>query len=343
MQLGNSWWGDPASDKQRDAAYREKYRTTVDPAWRLPEGKAPICWFTGTNDSFYWMPALMESYTRAGKHAALALYPNWNHGLPPNGDEQVFTWLDIHLQGKPQFIGVSPLTVEAKGGKLLASWTITPVTERPLKSAELIISYGEAGSWAARAWTVLPATLKNNAAIVELPNTAVPYFISGTAVDDKGFRSSTPLVFVKPADYKLTSKQVAPAYNGADWGNLEDDAIDMHRRMGEPLPQIVADARDGKQAAKLKVGKDTLLPILISPGVPGTLTCWLKAAAPVDATITLAVAGQAAAKTVTVGTTWTKATLEITPPAGAGLLKMEVATPAGSEVLIDSVSFGSPH
>jgi dienelactone hydrolase len=110
LQLGNVWWnGDGKS--RHDAAHLERWRTTLDPAWRLKNVKTPIAWFTTTNDNFYWMPALTKTYEDAAGPKHLRLVANCDHALTKDVGEQVFTWLDIHLAGKPAFTAVSPIKI----------------------------------------------------------------------------------------------------------------------------------------------------------------------------------------------------------------------------------------
>jgi len=195
LQLGNGWWSEP-KNTEADKAYREHWRTTLDPAWRLPKSKVPIGWFTGANDQFYWMPALMSSYAMAGGPKHLTLMPNYNHGLPPELDDQVFAWLDVYLRKKPPFITVSPVSVVKRNGKPYARWTFTAVKERPVTNAELILSYGESGNWVGRKWETLPAKIAGQQCEVELPDNPQTCYIGGAIVDQQQYRYSTPLLRV---------------------------------------------------------------------------------------------------------------------------------------------------
>jgi dienelactone hydrolase len=76
LQLGNSWWDDAGKSAQRDAAARERWRSALDPALRLPDSRAAIAWFTGSNDFAYWMPAMMATYAKARAAKHLTVLPN---------------------------------------------------------------------------------------------------------------------------------------------------------------------------------------------------------------------------------------------------------------------------
>jgi dienelactone hydrolase len=148
LQMGNNWWDANGFDAKRDGAFRKHWQTTLDPAWRLAQSKTPIAWFTGTNDSFYWLPAVMKTYEGAAGPRHLTLLPNWNHALTPALDEMAFAWLDTHLHGKPDFLKVSPVEVVKEMGKPAARWTFHRL--RKVKAAELILSYGDVGNWQSR-------------------------------------------------------------------------------------------------------------------------------------------------------------------------------------------------
>lgn len=122
-------WGTPGGTgprngrEPRDNAGREHWRRTLDPAWRLATRKTPIAWFTGANDRFYPMSALMKTYELAAGPKRLMLLPNWHHALPAEaGDPQLFDWLGIYLNDRPKTLEVRPVIVANKGGRVVAEW-----------------------------------------------------------------------------------------------------------------------------------------------------------------------------------------------------------------------------
>ncbi|HTI50953.1 MAG TPA: hypothetical protein VL475_08380 [Planctomycetaceae bacterium] len=146
LQLGNAWWdGDSRNGLVPPVpSERERWRTTLDPAWRLPTKKTPIAWITGTNDAFYLLPGVMKTYEMTGGPRHLTLVPNWHHALPQKlHDELVIAWLDEHLQGKPRFPRVAPLTVKPEQDRLVARWDF----QGDAVSADVIVSFGETGNW----------------------------------------------------------------------------------------------------------------------------------------------------------------------------------------------------
>ncbi len=340
LQLGNVWWDGRGPDPARDRAFRERWRTTLDPAWRLPHTKAAIAWFTGTNDTFYWLPAVDESYRRAGGPRHLSLLPNWDHALTPRLDEQVFAWLDVYLKGKPAFLSVGGLTVKADGLRRVATWTFAG--PGAASAAELLVSYGEAGNWRGRYWQTVKAAVDGRTFRAELPASGLPAFVSGTVIDRDGFRYSTGLLRVGPVPGAAAAP---PDYDGcSEWGDFEEGQLPYLRLHGLPVPGLSKEAKSGKQAAVLKAGETTLPPIHATAGVPHHFRAYAKADRPTAVTLRLAAPAGArhatAEKRFEVGAEWTELSLEFTPPADtSGSVRAVLAVPAGASVLLDQVTF----
>jgi dienelactone hydrolase len=342
LHLGNSWWDGNGRDSKRDAAFRARWRTTLDPAHRLANVKMPIAWLTGTNDFAYWMPAVMESHARAAGPKHLTLLPNWNHAMTPTLDEQAFVWLDAHLKGKPAFLEVTPLEV-IRDGRSAVRWTFRG--PRKVVSAELILSAGDAGCWASRCWQTVPAAIRGDACTAALPASALPYFVSGTVIDSDGFRYSTPLVRIDPATLGLGDPKALPGCDGAaEWGGFEEQQVDGYLRLhGLPVPPLSKDAREGKQSAIIKMGT-SLPPLLFTPGAVHRFTCQVKADKPVE--VKLQLAGRFDGKPLlhevkaTAGPRWTEIATEFLPPAAlSATLSPVCVLPAGVTLLVDDVHF----
>ncbi|MEO6907964.1 MAG: alpha/beta fold hydrolase, partial [Abditibacteriaceae bacterium] len=279
MQEGNVWWDGNGQSAKRDAAYRAKWKTTLDPAWRLQFSKTPIAWFSGTNDNFYWMPSLMKSYEMADGPKHLSLFPNWDHGLPPIGDEQVFVWLDTYLKGAPPFLQVAPIKLKKRGGELFAQWKFSGA--RQAQSANLILSYGEAGNWQRRAWITLPAQIVGDVAEAKLPPSQLPIYISGTIFDTNGFRTSTPLLEVSPSEFGKAKAEMIEYDGAAMWGGFEPEQMQFLDGLGWPHPPASKQARTGAQSAELSATKTVLPPLNFTAGVPHRFTAFLKSDTPV--------------------------------------------------------------
>ncbi len=182
LHLGNAWWdGQSRHGKQPPTqAERERWRTTLDPAGRLQKRRTPIAWFTGTNDGFYFMPAVMKTYELAAGPKHLTLLPNWDHALPPSfHDELVYAWLDVHLKGGPAFLKPADLEVNRDGNGLTAQWTV----KGDATAAHLIASYGDAGNWQGRYWHTFKAEINSNTCRATFPAGTLPCYVSGSVSD----------------------------------------------------------------------------------------------------------------------------------------------------------------
>jgi dienelactone hydrolase len=342
LDVGNLWWDGQGRDLKRDAAFRKRWAETLDPAGRLGKTKTPIGWFTGTNDQFYWMPALMKSYRQAG-HKHLSLLPNFNHALTPALDEQVFAWLDVHLQGKPGFLQVGDVTVRGDGKDWEPVWTFKG--PRKVVKAELLFSPGKAGNWASRPWLTVPAKFNANTGACTAPGPvgAVDGFCCGTVIDSDGFRYSTPLYPLQLPAAKDKPPLTAWDYDGcAMWGGWEETHVNYLRLHGLDVPPLSKEAKEGQNAAVLKAGKTTLPPILFTCGVRHRVSCWLKADKAADVVLTVGLTadgkGFAPSKVVKVGAQWTEAEVEFEPPAAlSASARLVIETPAGATVLLNAV------
>lgn len=342
LQEGNVWWDSNGESALRDAAYREHWAQTLDPAWRLQNTKTPLAWFSGTNDTFYWMPALMKTYAMAAGPKSLTLVPNWDHGLPPIGDEQVFAWLDTHLKGKPAFPVVSPLSVARVGKSVEVTWKFSG--PRPMKSAELMLSYGPAGNWARRYWIVKPAKLEGDTCRVVLPPCGTACYVGGAVLDEKGFRYSTPIQLIEAGDFTPGYGVDDAHYDGASlWSGFEEAQIKILDGLGFPHPPIVAGGRSGQSAARLAEGVNNSPPLYFLAGYKHRFSAWLKADA--DTVVKVGIDGNfdgkpySTAGQFNVSHEWTLVTLEAAPPQTLrGEMHAVVEVPHGVSVLMDDAA-----
>jgi dienelactone hydrolase len=343
MQLGNNWWDGGGPKADYNGAFRERWRTTLDPGYRLPKSKAAIAWFTGSNDGFYWMPALMASFEAVKGPRHLTLLPNWDHGLTPVLDEQVFVWFDVHLQGAPGFVELSPLAVRtSKDRRQWAEWSFKG--SREIRRADLMLSYGKAGNWVSRYWIVQPVAISGNVCRADWPASSLPYYIAGSCSDTQEYRYSTALLYVPPSE---TGKAAGlPAYNGCSlWGGFEAEHVGYLKALGHMNPTVTNAAYQGKQALVLTAGGATVMkPLDFTAGLPHRFRCHMKADRETDVGLTLAGSfdGQQRkeTKTARIAAVWTDVALDYLPPEAlcAGLSAV-ATTPVGATVVIDEVEF----
>ncbi|MBI3860412.1 MAG: hypothetical protein HY290_00800 [Planctomycetia bacterium] len=341
LQLGNAWWDGQSQNGRTPptAQQRERWRTTLDPAWRLPTKKTPIAWITGTNDGFYLMSSIMQSYEMAAGPKHLMLLPNWDHALPQRMQEdQFYAWLDVHLQGKPALSEPSPVAVRNEAGRLIARWN----SSGDIAAADLIASYGEAGNWRGRYWHTIPAVVEGRACRVELPAARLPCFISAAVVDGKGIRSSSPFARVDSSALGIEAKASVLDYDGcAEWGGFEEPHVAFltrHNQSGQTrwVPRLSTDAKQGKHAAILTSERTVLPPILGTATVAHRFTCYFKCAQAGEVVVQVG----SAKKQFRVGTDWTEAVLEFTPPSAVmGDIPATITIVSGTDILVDAVTF----
>jgi dienelactone hydrolase len=341
LQLGNAWW-DGASQNGRmppTAQQRDRWRTTLDPAWRLPTKKTPIAWFTGTNDKFYLLPDVMKSYEMAAGVKHLCMVPNWDHALPSEyPDEQVYAWLDVHLRDQPPFPEVSPVVVTNESGRLLAAWRF----KGEAVAADLIASYGDAGNWQGRYWHTFKAAITDHACRVALPDCSLPCYVSGSVVAASGIRSSTPLVRIDSTELGITPTASVPDYDGcSEWGGFEEAQVAFlvrHDRSGQArwIPRLSADAKEGKHAAVLNPDRTVLPPILSTATVSHCFSCFMKADKRARVDVRLA----DEQKEFAIDTEWTEIEMNLTPiNTLMGGIPATITAPPGATVLVDMISF----
>ncbi|HEX8551661.1 MAG TPA: hypothetical protein VF681_08920 [Abditibacteriaceae bacterium] len=344
LQMGNMWWDAYDRSTRYPKVVRAHWQNTLDGASRLRRRRTPIAWFTGTNDWFFWMPSVDKTYDDAAGPKHLALIPNWDHALTASVTEQTFAWLDMHLKNGPKFVEISPLQLERKGDRWLARWRVSGDLKRA-KEARLILSYGEAGNWHARAWQTLAATRRGAECEVLLPRTNLPVLVSGTIVDNRSFRSSTPLRRVAPLLQKVTVPDANFTYNGcANWGNYEPRQWDFLKRHHKWLP-VVRGGRDGKFAARVPEG-ETRLPMLhFTEGVRHRLTLSLRTTK-TDIPVVLETARRFNGTVRPMRTTllargaWTDYIVEWTPHESLlSRWNVRLIVPPGQSVLLDNVRF----
>jgi hypothetical protein len=229
----------------------------------------------------------------AGGPKSLTLLANWDHAVTGEISEQPFAWLDSHLKGKAGFLEPTPLRVTWRDGALWAAWGYSG--PRRAASADVMISWGEAGNWHTRYWKTLPATAHSGTCWVRLPSTKAPFFIAGSVTDTLGFRTSTPLKRVNPqivapqiaqVDLSPTVDPVLDTNGADDWGGFEwDDCVYLRRHKwwtaGRIHDALTPDAFLGRKALSLQ-GGSTRLPILrFTQGYKHRFGFWAKSETPV--------------------------------------------------------------
>lgn len=360
LQLGNMWWDAYGRSERFPPALREHWRTSLDPAYRLPHCKTPIAWFSGTNDWFFWMPALMRTYHMAAGPKRLALVPNWDHALPSEVVEEAFVWLDSCLKKKPGLMELSPVKVESRSDGWWVSWTYHG-PRRPLE-ADIMLSWGD-GNWHTRYWKTLPVEFHQGVCATRLPDSREPYYLAGSVTDRFGFRVSTPLVRINPTlnspiaprlaslapVVPLAPDPILMTDGCADWGGFEwDDLVFLRRHRwwtaGRLHDALTTDAFRGVNALLLKSGT-TRLPILrFTAGYRHQFSFWAKADQPVSIGVRFNAgfcgSTQDQLKWATVGHEWTHLSFEVLPHEDLFFrYNASLVVPPGAQIKVDEFSF----
>jgi hypothetical protein len=315
LQDGNTWFfnqGNPPSE-----AELERWGRTLDPAFRLAGLTRPMAWFSGCNDHFYWMGPLLASYARPAGPKHLALVPNFDHGLPPEQDDQVFGWLDVHLKGAPPFIKADNPRVAVEAGRRVFRWDWSSAARRA-ERAEIAYSYGKPGNWKTRYWVTAPAALGSNGVCeAALPAVDYPMMVFGTVFETNGYRSSTAAIGVP--GLAGGAPLGADAYNGCGmWGGFEEAQVVWLRMMGLMSPVVTNDAHSGAQAIVAGKAVRMATSVYYAAGEPHRFSVRAKSAAPSSLTVTLngVFDGQARAWTnaIATGPGWSELVILLTPP-----------------------------
>ena len=322
--------GRPGPRSTRNDAFRKRWRQTLDPALRLSKSKTPIAWFTGTNDTFYWLPSVMDSHAKAGGPKHLSLLANYNHALTPIIDDQVFAWLDVHLKGAPAFLTVGPMAHRAKARRP----GVSTDRSRPSPPASWSVTVRRATGSAVTGWR-FPAQIKDQTCTALLPAASLPGFVIGTVYDDKGYAYSTPVVRCGATD-KTASP--APAYDGCSMWNKFDADQQFLKLHGYPTLPVAGNL------ATIEKTKAALGPILFTAGVPHIFRA--RVVVKEAATITVTLQGtfdgkmRSEEKTFALKATSNEIEMEFTPPVSlSASLRVIVTPPEKGAVQLGNVRF----
>jgi hypothetical protein len=280
----------------------------------------------------------MATYEMAAGPKSMGIVPNFNHALTGPLSKQVYRWLDTWLKASPAFDTVTPLDVKHEEDHSTVTWSFHG--PRSVKSADLIVSYGQPGNWRSRYWMTIPAQIKDGKCSAELPASTYRRCAIGSVIDSDGFRYSTEMIWISAG---ATGK--APDYDGcSDWGDFESANLAYLQLNGIAPPQISQDAHTGKQSAVLKPGNTVLPAMLFTAGIPHKFSCFMKADKAAE--VVVSIGGVADGKAIAqqgkfkVGKEWTQATLDLeatSPWILTGEIKPTITVPAGVTALVDTV------
>lgn len=238
----------------------EIFRKTGDGGFRFRDRTVPFLWGVASNDHWFHMPAVVQTYIEAGgTDKRLAVKPQWDHGFPPEFDQELIDWFDIHLKKtRPPYNQPSQITVKFENGRLIASWSWTG--ENEIKKSELIVSYGDVRPWHGLVHRyhhrVKAAIDSNKKASAEIPvfEPDMPVCIYANIIDSNNvLTSSTPMTLI-PEKSGCLRKTASQQINAAPWGGFESEDIEFLKCHTE-LPFGIPDTEEkfsGSQSLRVE-------------------------------------------------------------------------------------------
>jgi dienelactone hydrolase len=234
------------------------WKKTIDPAWRLSRKSIPFIWGIPSNDNWFNLPAVVKTYEESRGDKRAIIWPQWQHGFPPQVDNALIDWFDIYLKHtRKPYNQAGPLQVRNDNGRLIANWTWSG--DNPVKKAELIVAYGPSipwHGWVYRHHAIFPATVVNNSASTEipLPEKDLEAYVYGNITDDHDVTISTVPVAIKPAQLGIT-KATAPqlTVNGAFYGDFEPAGMTfLQGCLGITIPVDTQVKHSGAQSLRIE-------------------------------------------------------------------------------------------
>lgn len=268
------------------------FEETGDGAFYHKKRNIPFLWGVAANDNWFYLPAVVQTWREAkSPNKRLAIMPLWEHGFPPNIDNEIFDWFDIYLKKTRAAYNLpGNMKFSSQGDKLIAEWSWTG--KNKVKKAELIVSYGLVlpwHGWVHRMHYSIPAKITGNSAqaVIPIAEKNIEMLIYGNIIDEnKVLTSSDPLV-VKGSDFGVNPiNKTLPKQNAFPWGDFEEEAVFIYNCFGMLKRMGKIDIKTyhaGKQALRIdqknyyrKKNKPLKFKLFNVYGRSHKLSFWLK-------------------------------------------------------------------
>lgn len=266
----------------------EVFRRAANADTGLSRRAIPFLWGAPANDHWFHLPAVVQTYRDAIGDKRLAIMPGWDHGFPPNIDQQLLDWFDIHLAGtRNPYNQPGALVFENRGGRLIGRWPWTG--GNAARKAELVVGYGRLlpwHGWVSRYYLTVPATLDGNAAWAEIPvpEADLEVYAFGNLYDDRDVLVSTDPVSVVPSAKGIARPTARPALNTFPYGDFEADDLAAMKDRGIAFGMgDTGQAHSGAQSVRFE--KQARLKLLFVPDHGHRLSLWLRSAKPLTLTV----------------------------------------------------------
>ena len=292
----------PQFNKLEALSEVEIFSRTGDGGWRHARIDVPFLWCAAANDRWFHLPAVVKTYEQSKSAGSrLCILPHWGHGFPPNIDQQLFDWFDIHL-GKTRQPYNRPGAIEltVSKGKLYGKWSWTGTNE--VKEAHVVVSYGRAIPWCGwvhRYHHPIPANIDLNTAKAEIPvpDPGMDIYVFGNILDSKGVLISTLPITATPSELGIKKRTGRPDMNCYPFGDFEEDDAKYLKSnaiaFGKP---DTSEKKSGEQSIRMEPPKKqggrhpkALMKLLNLYESDHKLTVWLKASE--KTTVNVAVRG----------------------------------------------------
>jgi hypothetical protein len=245
----------------KDAEAMDIFMKTGDGAFRLAKRQVPMMFGVAANDHWFQMPALIETYRHSDKGSRLGVLPHWAHGFPPEYDQQLADWFDVHLMGtRKPYNQPSEPTVQVVDGKLVATWKWDG--DNAVKSAQLLVSFGDQKPW--HGWInrfhwPVDGVIDGGVATasIAVPDPDLPLYIIANVRDERDVVTSSLPIIVTPRKLGISQATGKPPLNCFPWGDFE--AEDVSHLQGVAMFSGTADTAEhftGKQSVRVDPGKN---------------------------------------------------------------------------------------
>ena len=276
----------------RQKGYQEMWLSYFDAANLIPKYKASVLLLSGTDDIFYAMPVVLETFRRIPSPKKLLLRPNDNHQLV--GNESIpLSYFQSVLKQTSEWPEVSIKDCREEGDKLLFS--ILPASREAVKRISIVYKTGPRGLFEWRKnWKRVDAVPEGKEWVAKLkkPMRDTQTVAYAYLEDTAGRFTSSDTVEI-PSFPKWRGK---PGLQTLDDGNLFfNPSFEFGTRLFNPqgkprLDTSGKEAHSGKSALCLTGGKSRLTTWAL-PRIPGrtfTLKVWARSAVP-DAELSVSI------------------------------------------------------
>ena len=267
----------------KQKGYKEMWLSYFDAAGMIPKYKADILLLSGTDDIFYAMPVVLETFRRIPSPKKLLMRPNDNHQLVGN-EEIPLAYFKSVLKETAEWPEVS-IKFKTDGTKI--HFDITPDSKMAIRKISIVSKTAPRGYFDWRKhWKTVDAVQRDGkwTAGLEVPEKDMQTVAYASLEDSAGRLVCSDTVEI-PAFPKWRGRQ---GYQALDDGNFffnpsfEFGNRDFNLRGKPVIDTSGKESHTGKSALRLVGGKSRLTTwaLPFAPGKKFTLKLWAKSKTP---------------------------------------------------------------